>query len=50
MNISRIFIERPIATSVFVAAIILFGVVAFLVKAVGGKTDNHQALFLILLI
>ena len=29
MNISRIFIERPIATSVLVAAIILFGIVAF---------------------
>ena len=29
MNMSRIFIERPIATSVLVAALILFGIVAF---------------------
>ncbi|HYH42548.1 MAG TPA: efflux RND transporter permease subunit [Burkholderiales bacterium] len=29
MNISRIFIERPIATSVLVAAIIIFGLFAF---------------------
>ncbi len=29
MNLSKIFIERPIATTVIVAAIIIFGVVAF---------------------
>lgn len=29
MNISRIFIVRPIATTVLVAAIIIFGLIAF---------------------
>ncbi|MFN7085327.1 MAG: efflux RND transporter permease subunit, partial [Burkholderiales bacterium] len=29
MNLSRIFIERPVATSVLVAAIVFFGVFAF---------------------
>ena len=28
MNISRIFIERPVATSILVAAIVLFGLIA----------------------
>jgi HAE1 family hydrophobic/amphiphilic exporter-1 len=29
MNLSRIFIERPVATSVLVAAIVIFGLIAF---------------------
>ncbi|MGH8647839.1 MAG: efflux RND transporter permease subunit, partial [Burkholderiales bacterium] len=29
MNLSKIFIERPIATTVIVAAIIIFGLIAF---------------------
>lgn len=29
MNLSRIFIERPVATTILVAAIIIFGVIAF---------------------
>src|SRR3954471_14062989 len=29
MNLSRIFIERPVATTIFVAAIVLFGAIAF---------------------
>ena len=29
MHLSRIFIERPIATTVIVAAIIIFGLIAF---------------------
>src|SRR3712207_5463703 len=29
MNMSRIFIERPVATTIFVAAIVLFGLIAF---------------------
>jgi len=29
MNLSRIFIERPVATSILVAAVILFGLIAF---------------------
>src|SRR5688572_20298255 len=29
MNISRIFIERPVATTIMVAAIIIFGLIAF---------------------
>jgi HAE1 family hydrophobic/amphiphilic exporter-1 len=29
MNVSRIFIERPVATTILVAAIVLFGLVAF---------------------
>ena len=29
MNMSRIFIERPIATSILVAAIVIFGLFAF---------------------
>ncbi|HYC47382.1 MAG TPA: efflux RND transporter permease subunit [Burkholderiales bacterium] len=29
MNLSKIFIERPVATTIFVAAIVIFGVIAF---------------------
>ena len=29
MNLSRVFIERPVATTVLVAAIVLFGMIAF---------------------
>ena len=29
MNLSKIFIERPVATSILVAAIIIFGTIAF---------------------
>src|SRR6186997_2770414 len=29
MNLSKIFIERPVATSILVAAIVIFGVIAF---------------------
>ena len=34
MNLSRIFIERPVATSILVAAIIIFGMIAFRVLPV----------------
>ena len=29
MNLSRIFIARPVATTILVAAIVIFGIIAF---------------------
>ena len=29
MNLSKVFIERPVATSILVAAVIIFGLIAF---------------------